>query len=257
MRLISFDTETTGLDCIKDETIEIGAVVFDENGESLDRFHTFIRPEVKFNFNIYNNISWEMVKNSPMAREAFSSFRDFVGTEDCYLVAHNAQFDAKMLYFGMKKVQLNVPKYRFWDSLVISKFCATRVTNYKLQTLLERYDINPGMAHRAVDDAVALFNLIDMFIKEKGLKKVMDNSGEFGFHDMDCLRFSVSNTAKKIEVPRFVIVKYVDQGTTVEKKVRHMLYYKKKNTVYSLCREFGKDRILLELDRIVSVSEEQ
>lgn len=253
MRILVYDTETTGFSIVEDEVIELGAVICDENGNKLEEFGTFIKPEKpirKSSIKIHG-ITDQMVSDAPPARQAFAAFRKFAEGADC-IVAHNAQFDARMTVANMKKVQLKIPEdWVFWDSVNISKFCATRMENYKLQTLLKKYDIDPGNAHRAVDDARGLCDLLIRFIEDHGIQKVKANGTPFNAEKMDIFNVKVPMHLKRLEEEkRFIPITYALDGEQKEMSVRHMFFFKQKKQLFSLCREEGKERVALNLNYI-------
>lgn len=93
---IAFDFETTGLNSITSEILEIGAVkVLD--GQIVDTFQSLVKPKKKIPPRItkINNITNEMVQNERFIEEVFPEFINFI--EKYPLVAHNAEFDYSFL----------------------------------------------------------------------------------------------------------------------------------------------------------------
>ena len=94
---VVFDLETTGFSAKSDKIIEIGAVKV-EKGEIIDRFSTFVNPEIPIPFRIeqLTSINDNMVIQAPKIEEVLPKFMEFC--KGCIMVAHNADFDMS-LYF--------------------------------------------------------------------------------------------------------------------------------------------------------------
>ena len=94
-RLISFDTETTGLDYkTGDRVVEIGAVEILGRDKSGKEYQTYLNPdgkEMSEGAAEITNISNEQLKKAPKFKEIADEFIEFVkGAE---LIIHNAEFD--------------------------------------------------------------------------------------------------------------------------------------------------------------------
>ena len=110
MNFVVFDLETTGLNAVTNEIIEIGAIRFDTN-KPVEVFHTFIKPYKKISAKItsINGITNKMVEGCPTIEEVLPRFIDFIG--DDVLVAHNSDFDMKFdeflkLYYADMETRL-------------------------------------------------------------------------------------------------------------------------------------------------------
>lgn len=94
-RLISFDTETTGLDFKSgDRVVEIGAVEILGRSKTGELFQTYLNPEGKEMSEgalEITNISNEQLKNAPKFKDVIEEFIKFVNGAE--LVIHNAEFD--------------------------------------------------------------------------------------------------------------------------------------------------------------------
>ena len=94
-RLISFDTETTGLDFKSgDRVVEIGAVEILGRSKTGELFQTYLNPEGKEMSEgalEITNISNEQLKNAPKFKDVVEEFIKFVNGAE--LVIHNAEFD--------------------------------------------------------------------------------------------------------------------------------------------------------------------
>ena len=124
VRLISFDTETTGLDfSTGDRVIEIGCVEIIGREKSGNEFQTYINPEgkdISKEAQEITNISPEQLSEAPKFKEIADKFIDFIkGAE---LVIHNAEFDVGFINNELNKIKHQVSDIRdictVFDTLV-------------------------------------------------------------------------------------------------------------------------------------------
>ena len=157
---IVFDIETTGLSVQNCKITEIGAVKV-RDGEIVDRFQTFVNPEMPIPTDIVEltSITDEMVADAPKIREALASFFDFIGDGDTrdkkLLVAHNANFDTGFIRQAATECgfAFNNP---YIDTVALSRFLNPDLKKHKLDVLAEYYNLGEFNHHRADDDAETL-----------------------------------------------------------------------------------------------------
>jgi DNA polymerase III epsilon subunit family exonuclease len=173
---VAFDFETTGLDPKESDIIQIGAVKF-RDGFIEDEFNTYVKPIMSKITSTTKNINgiWEAdVKNAPTIVEIVPDFIDFIG--DDYIMAHNAEFDAKFLMTAIdihnKKTKNNIIlENRIFDTLKRSQNMIHDSKNHRLKTLKKYFNINSLDDHDALDDAKACgklyLNLQKLYYSEK------------------------------------------------------------------------------------------
>lgn len=152
---IVIDIETTGLNSINDEIIEIAAIkVIDINSLSHDTFQILIKPKKDISIEIQNltGITNEMLSKGDTIENALQYFSDFI--EDYPLIGHNINFDIKFLDNKMKKAKLNFSNKELIDTLELSRKAFKDVENHKLITLKDYLKIYTEN-HRALSDAHA------------------------------------------------------------------------------------------------------
>lgn len=151
---ICFDIETTGLSATRDKITEIGAVKV-ENGIIIDKFSTFVNPEMPIPQKItqLTGITDEMVKDAPSQSEAVSAFLKFAG--DNVLVAHNAPFDTSFIAKACEDMGREY-NYTSIDTVAISRAILTDIKNCKLDTVAKFLRLGEFNHHRATDDAEML-----------------------------------------------------------------------------------------------------
>ena len=149
---VAFDLETTGLSSKNDHIIEIGAVLM-QNGKEVDRFQTFVDPQMKLKKETIDltGITDEMLSGAPKIDEIFPKFMEFVG--DRVLVAHNADFDTAFIRTACEKLGYT---YNFTsaDTLVLSQNLLPHLNKFKLDAVANALSLPEFNHHRAADDAV-------------------------------------------------------------------------------------------------------
>ena len=113
-RLISFDTETTGLDFKSgDRVVEIGAVEILGRSKTGELFQTYLNPEGKQMSEgalEITNISNEQLKNAPKFKDVVEEFIKFVNGAE--LVIHNAEFDIGFINNELKLINHEIKDIR-------------------------------------------------------------------------------------------------------------------------------------------------
>lgn len=187
-KYVVFDIETTGFSAENDRIIEIGAVKI-EDGEIIDRFSTFVNPEVPIPFKIekLTSINDSMVMGAPKIEQVLPEFLEFC--EGCVVVAHNAEFDTGFIRNKAAKQGMTFDN-TVVDTLAIARFLVPRLHNFKLDTLTKHFNVVLTSHHRAVDDAEATAGI---FLKMCELLKMrdiltLDQLNEAGTPDVDAIR---------------------------------------------------------------------
>ena len=105
---VVFDIETTGFSPIKNHIIEIGAVRVTD-GKIVDKFSTFVNPEVPIPYDIeqLTSINDGMVISAPTIEEVLPEFLAFC--EGAVMVAHNASFDISFIKENAKTAGTHIP----------------------------------------------------------------------------------------------------------------------------------------------------
>ena len=113
-RLISFDTETTGLDFKSgDRVVEIGAVEILGRSKTGELFQTYLNPEGKQMSEgalEITNISNEQLKNAPKFKDVIEEFIKFINGAE--LVIHNAEFDIGFINNELKLINHEIKDIR-------------------------------------------------------------------------------------------------------------------------------------------------
>jgi len=166
-RYVTFDLETTDLDVATCEIVEIAAVRV-VKGVEVERFASLVRPARAIHPKAQetHGISADDVKGAPAFAEVWPRFRDFVG--GLPLVAHNAQrFDVPVLR-RMAAPLGGADLMRVFDTLPLAH--ALSGDSAKLEALAERFGIDAGRSHRALDDAVTLVGVYEELERRRALR---------------------------------------------------------------------------------------
>ncbi len=171
---VVFDIETTGLSVQNCMITEIGAVKI-KNGEVLERFNTFVDPEIPIPEEIVKltGITDEMVAGAPKYPEALKSFFDFIGNDpkkeiQPLLIAHNANFDIGFIrhFASLAGLPFDNP---YLDTVALSRYINPELKKHTLDSIAEAYKLGDFNHHRACDDAEMLamiyFRMIDLMEK--------------------------------------------------------------------------------------------
>lgn len=154
---VCFDLETTGLDPLSNEIIEIGALKV-RDGKVAERFMEFIHPQEEISPMITNltGITNEMVANARPADAVISDFLEFC--EDDILIGHNVGFDYSFMKSGASNLGLTFEKFGI-DTFKIAQRTLKSLPSKSLSSLCEYYQIENKAAHRAYYDALATAKL--------------------------------------------------------------------------------------------------
>ena len=154
---VAFDLETTGLDCVEDEIIEIGAVKV-KNFEIVETYQQLVFPNMLIPPEVseINKITNDLVADMPFIFQVLPDLLCFVDRH--IIVAHNCAFDYKFLAQSCMRYRFKIP-HRWVDSMDLKKYYP-EIKSRKLQSFLSAAGISNDDAHRALSDAEALAKLM-------------------------------------------------------------------------------------------------
>jgi DNA polymerase-3 subunit epsilon len=151
---IFYDTETTGTRPDKDRIIELAAYDPIHNRT----FTRLINPgqPIPKEASAVHGISDEMVKDAPSYLEVGKEFIEFCQGPVVLIAHNNDAFDQPFLKFEFERHGIQMPDWRFFDTLKWSRRYNTHLPRHSLQFLREHFDIAANNAHRALDDVIVL-----------------------------------------------------------------------------------------------------
>ncbi|MFO8046481.1 MAG: 3'-5' exonuclease [Halomonas sp.] len=154
LEVVSFDTETTGLELRRGDTvISIGACrVVNSRLLASEVFDVRVDPgkPIPPASTAIHGITDADVEGAPPLSVMLPRFRDYVG--EAVILAHNAAFDLLALQPPGAGVTLDMPVL---DTLLISRALDASLDGHDLDSLAERYGLSfpPGTRHTALGDA--------------------------------------------------------------------------------------------------------
>jgi DNA polymerase III epsilon subunit-like protein len=179
MKLLFLDTETGGVDCNKDQIIEIGAVVFElENYELklVDYFQTTValRKVLDERITRITGITEGELATAPAlvkAQNMYNAWIEKYENEITGIVGHSIDFDIGFL----KKEGWYLPTNNYYDTLNLAKVMLPNFQAINLEFLSKKIGFgenlkgipNEGLSyHRALYDSIMCANLFEFIIKQ-------------------------------------------------------------------------------------------
>ena len=155
---VAFDTETSGRYPVESEICEIAAVKWTKDGEQAS-FQSLVKPTKPMSDEVIriHHITNEMVVDAPTIAEVLPKFVDFIGGS--VLLAHHAQFDLGFVAAALEGCGLSLPSEPTVCTSLLAQATVPETVNHRLQTLVPFFNVDPGQAHRALDDARACLNV--------------------------------------------------------------------------------------------------
>ena len=234
-KYVVFDIETTGFSPEKNKIIEIGAVKV-IGGEIVDRYSTFINPEVPIPFRIeeLTSIRDDMVITSPTVDVILPQFMEFC--KDCIMVAHNADFDMSFIKRNCALLGMECNP-TIVDTVALARVLLPQLNRFKLDTVAKALNISLDHHHRAVDDAACTAEIFVKFIEK------LKDRGISGLDEVNALAKSSVEMIRKMPTYHAIILATCDQGRTNLYRLislSHIKYYNKRPRIPK--SEFNKYR---------------
>lgn len=166
---IALDVETTGMNPVNDKVLEIGAARV-RGGKVCETYSTLINTGVPIPLRIQQltGITDAMQKTGKQTGTAIREFVTFCG--NLPIVGHNIPFDFGFLKQTAANAHLSFEKEAL-DTLKIARKTLPLLPSRTLQALCVYYHIDPGNAHRALDDALAAHELLQKLWEEFGMSE--------------------------------------------------------------------------------------
>lgn len=159
------DLETTGLNSLKHEIIEIGCIITTPELELVEEFELKVKAErledadpVSLKINQYDAHAWQ---DAISLEEAIKIFTE--KTKDCVMVGQNVPFDAGFLEGAFYKTGIpNTMDHHTIDTVSIAWTKLSKeenLKNFSLHELCSYLGIKNDRPHTALSDAKATFEL--------------------------------------------------------------------------------------------------
>ena len=220
---VVFDLETTGFSPDVNKIIEIGAVKVTD-GKIVDRFSTFVNPQVPIPFRIeqLTSIRDDMVIDAPVIEDILPEFMEFC--QGCTMVAHNADFD---MSFIKKNCELQGMECTptIIDTVALARVLLPQLNRFKLDTVAKALNISLDHHHRAVDDAACTAEIFVKFIQ------MLHDRGVETLDAVNNMAKSSVNNIMKMPTYHAIILAACDQGRTNLYRLTslaHIKYYNRR-----------------------------
>jgi len=167
--IVVFDTETTGLNVFQDDIIEIAAIRIKGGevvGEPLDLYIETDKPILPMlgdKENPMYAIYHEKMSTGELLppSDALQRFLAYVGTSP--ILGHNANYDYNIVDNNLQRYcndTMQAHDIRCFDSLKLIRLLAPNLHSYKLESLLETFQLAGVNSHQAIDDVKATVSLV-------------------------------------------------------------------------------------------------
>jgi DNA polymerase-3 subunit epsilon len=175
-KLAFVDVETTGLSPSFDRVIDVGVVVVGNGGvaetwESLVNPNRYVSPFIQS----YTGIDVNELEYAPSFRQLSDEL--WMKLEGAVMVAHNARFDYGFLYEEFRRAKMNF-KSSYFCSAQLSRRLFPGYRGHGLDKVIERFGIKVKRRHRALDDALAVwefFRMVESNVSEEVMENLMRN----------------------------------------------------------------------------------
>ena len=168
------DIETTGGKYNEEGITEIAIYKFDGH-TVIDQFISLLNPEREIQPFVVNltGINSNMLRNAPKFYEVAKRIVEI--TNDCILVAHNAQFDYRILRTEFKRLGFEYER-KSLCTVELSKHLIPGQTSYSLGKLVRSLGIPVADRHRASGDALATVKLFKILLDKDSNKNIIKES---------------------------------------------------------------------------------
>lgn len=161
---VFFDTETTGLNILEDDIVQIAAFkVKDGAVVPGSSFNIFMHTDKEIPAMLGDKVNplVEAYKSSEHCskEDGLRLFLDYIG--DCPVLGHNVGFDYHILQSNAERYLHEQVTLEFYDSLHLIKCVEPNLRMYKLEFLLKELKLEGKNSHLADEDIAATKALVD------------------------------------------------------------------------------------------------
>ncbi|HEA28711.1 MAG TPA: exonuclease [Leeuwenhoekiella sp.] len=168
------DLETTGGKYNEEGITEVAIYKFNGH-EIVDQFISLVNPERPIQTFVVGltGINNKMLKNAPKFYEVAKRIIEI--TQDCILVAHNAEFDYRILKLEFDRLGYNFQQ-KSLCTVELAKDLLPDEPSYSLGKLVRSLGIPLTDRHRANGDALATVKLFKLLLDKDSSKKIIQQS---------------------------------------------------------------------------------
>lgn len=174
MTIFIIDFETTGLNPYHNKLIEVAIKVHGTEKQYTSLIN--IRENLTEKITEITNITNEMLSSAPSTRSVYKEFIEFINNNlddsDNYMIAHNGlTFDFIFLKRIYETLDIDIPTFKYVDTLLMSRYLHPRLNSHKMSTLCHKniYNVQNDSEHRAMSDVRTLEKIYDKLITKSKL----------------------------------------------------------------------------------------
>lgn len=151
-KITFLDFETTGFK--ENRAVSLGIVHYNK-GERVCENYYMINPKTQIEYQAIrvHGIRKEDVQNMPNFYDTWHEIKRYI--EGCTLVAHNAQYDMRVLLGEIERYKIECGELESICTFRNAQKLKLPTENHKLNTLCEYYGILLNNHHNALDDTIA------------------------------------------------------------------------------------------------------
>ncbi len=226
------DIETTGGKSNEDRITEIAIYRYDGHN-IIDRFVSLVNPEKKIQSFVINltGITDKMVSRAPKFQEIAKRVVEI--TENCTIVAHNADFDYRVLRQEFKNLAYEYERNTLC-TVQLSKKLIPELPSYSLGNLCKSVGIPVANRHRADGDAFATVSLLELLLQKDESKDIITQSVKDFSEVLKKEKLSKAISDTPIAIGVFYLhqkngrIMYIGKGKNMRSKLSQLLAKKSK-----------------------------
>lgn len=220
------DIETTGGKFNEEGITEIAIHKFDGH-DVIDSFISLINPEKEIQPFVVNltGINNKMLRTAPKFHEVAKRIVEI--TENTVLVAHNAQFDYRILRTEFRRLGYNYER-KSLCTVDLSKALLPNAESYSLGKLVRSLGIPVSDRHRANGDALATVKLFKLLLAKDTEKTIIQDvirkeaHGELSDKQLDIVQEMPNDTGVFYMHNKDGDIIYLSKSTDIKKRVNQM-----------------------------------
>ena len=205
------DIETTGGKFNEEGMTEIAIHKFDGH-QVVDQFISLVNPERDIQEFVVKltGINNKMLRNAPKFYEVAKRIIEI--TEGCIIIAHNANFDYRILRIEFKRLGYDF-KRNTLCTVALSKKLIPESPSHSLGKLCRFIGIPMSDRHRANGDALATIQLFKLLLEKDVHKSIIQQSIKYADNRQEKLRFI--KILDKLPEKQGVFYVHNEQGTII------------------------------------------
>ncbi|WP_434293753.1 3'-5' exonuclease [Clostridium botulinum] len=179
--VVVFDVESTGINIIEDEIVQIAGIKINNKGEVIESFQRFLIPKksVGDSYLVHGFSDQFLEENGENKKVVLKDFLKFI--KDTVIVGHNVTFDISILNSELERLSLEKASFKtYYDTLDIARRFYPSLTNHKLETLSKLFNTETKSSHDAMDDILATKDVLMAMLKEKVKPTIINRMVVYG-----------------------------------------------------------------------------